>query len=91
MRKLSVAEQGVGRFGPLERDRLAEKAAEVLGYLSKAHAERWGRGIRAFFESGRVVCREAGLHQRTFKSGNRTFYLSVDMTDEEWLEQQASR
>jgi len=64
---------------------------EVLGYLSKAHAERWGRGIRAFFESGRVVCREAGLHQRTFKSGKRTFYLSVDMTDEEWLEQQASR
>jgi hypothetical protein len=64
---------------------------EVLGYLSKAHAERWGRGIRKFFESGRVVCREAGLHQRTFKSGKRTFYLSVEMTDEKWLEQRASR
>jgi hypothetical protein len=63
----------------------------VLGYLSKAHAVRWGGGIRAFFESDRVVCREAGLHQRTFKSGKRTFYLAVDMTDEEWLEQAASR
>ncbi len=64
---------------------------DVLGYLSKAHAARWGGGIRAFFESDRVVCREAGLHQRTFKSGKRTFYLAVEMTDEEWLEQAASR
>ncbi len=63
---------------------------QVLGYLSKAHAARWGRGIKAFFDSGRVVCREAGLHQRTFKSGKRTFYLSVDMTDEEWLERVAT-
>jgi hypothetical protein len=64
---------------------------DVLGYLSKPHAVRWGGGIRAFFESGRVVCREAGLHQRTFKSGKRTFYLAVDMTEEEWLEQAAGR
>ena len=64
---------------------------DVLGYLSKAHALRWGGGIRAFFESDRVVCREARLHQRTFKSGKRTFYLAVDMTDEEWLEHAASR
>jgi HIRAN domain len=64
---------------------------DVLGYLSKAHAVRWGGGIKAFFESDQVVCREAGLHQRTFKSGKRTFYLAVDMTDEEWLEQAASR
>jgi HIRAN domain len=64
---------------------------DVLGYLSKAHAERWGRGIRGFFESARVVSREAGLHQKTFKSGKRTFYLAVEMTDEEWLEQAGCR
>jgi hypothetical protein len=64
---------------------------DVLGYLAKPHAARWGEGIRAFFESNRVVCREAGLHQRLFKSGKRTFYLAVDMTDEGWLEQTASR
>ena len=64
---------------------------DVLGYLAKAHAVRWGGGIKAFFESDQVVCREAGLHQRTFKSGKRTFYLAVDMTDEEWLERAASR
>jgi hypothetical protein len=64
---------------------------DVLGYLSKVHAVRWGEGIKAFFESDRVVCREAGLHQRTFKSGKRTWYLAVDMTDEEWLSEAAGR
>lgn len=64
---------------------------DVLGYLSKEQAVRWGRGIRGFFESGRVVSREARLHQRTFKSGKRTFYLAVDMTEEEWLEEAADR
>jgi hypothetical protein len=62
---------------------------DVLGYLSNAHAARWGGGIKAFFDSGGVVRREAGLHQRTFKSGKRAFYLAVDMTDEEWLERAA--
>jgi hypothetical protein len=64
---------------------------DVLGYLAKAHAIRWGGGIQAFFKSDRVVCRQAGLHQRTFKSGKRTFYLTIDMTDQDWLERAASR
>jgi len=70
---------------------ITTKLGDALGYLSKAHAIRWGPAIRAFFDSGRVVCREAGLHQRTFKSGKRQFYLTVEMTDEEWLEQAADR
>jgi hypothetical protein len=80
-----------------DKDNLIDPAAvmitttrgDVLGYLSKAHAARWGGGVKAFFDSGRVVGREAGLHQRTFKSGKRTIYLAVDMTDEEWLERAA--
>jgi len=68
---------------------ITSSRGDVLGYLSKAHAARWGRGIKALFESGRVVKREASLHQRTFKSGKHTFYLSVDMTEEEWLERAA--
>lgn len=64
---------------------------DVLGYLAKAHAMRWGGGIRSFFDSGRVICREAGLHQRKFKSGKMTFYLAIDMTDADWLELAAGR
>jgi HIRAN domain len=64
---------------------------DVLGYLAKAHAIRWHEGIQGFFDSARVVCRQAGLHQRTFKSGKRTFYLAIDMTDEDWLGRAASR
>jgi len=64
---------------------------DVLGYLDNDKAARWGSGIQAFFDSGRVVKREAGLHQKTFKSGKRTFYLAVEMTDEEWLEEQAAK
>jgi hypothetical protein len=66
-------------------------SGDVLGYLQKEHALRWGNGVRGIYDSGNVVCRDAGLHQRTFKSGKRTFYLAVDMTDEDWLEDAASR
>jgi hypothetical protein len=81
------------RRNPVDSDAVivTTKQGDVLGYLPKAHASRWGAAIRAFFDSGRVICRDAGLHQRTFKSGKRQFYLTVELTDAEWLEGAAER